>query len=157
MVGLMRNFFVVILVFFSSISASLYSQEKIQTIRLDLSIIELTEKEKKAVVVEQSVLYSLLVEKFAKNGITVKNDPNLPYFTLHIKSLPSNGTIATFLLGSFYQEATILPNKRDLWAITWYQTSIIIGSREKYTTNIELEAANIINSFILDYRQKGYM
>jgi hypothetical protein len=146
--------FGVLLTFFCS---PVHCEEKTQSIRLDISIVELAEKNGKTYGIEQSALYTLLVQKFASDGITVKDDPNLPYFALHVKSLPTAETVSTFLLGSFYQEATILQPKREVWAITWYQTSVVIGAKDKYTANIEQEATNIVQSFILDARQKNIL
>lgn len=124
-------------------------------IRLDINIVEMAEKDIKDYGIEHSALYDLVAQRFQEANITIKDDPDLPKFSLQIKSLPSILTIATFIQGSFYEEATIAENKKTIWAITWSQIGIMTGSKELYKKNVKDETLNIVNSFIADYPQRS--
>lgn len=146
----MRNFFVLVILFCTSIGCV-----DALAIRLDINIVELAEKDIKDYGIEHGTLHELLTKRFAEANITIKEDPDLPKFTLQIKSLPSVLTIATFLQGSFYEEATIAQTKKTIWAITWSQIGILTGSKELYKKNVQDESLNIVNSFISDFQQRA--
>jgi len=134
--------------------ALLCTQQNPLYIRVDVEIVELAEAGFKDYGIEKSLLTDIITKNFAAANIIVKSDPDLPKFLLHIKSLPTDNTIATFVQGSFYEESTIVHTEKTIWAITWTQTNIIACPKSAYTKTVQDEAINIVNSFISDYQRR---
>lgn len=149
----MKNFLIVLILFASSLIPALAAEPPLY-IRLDFEILELVETEHKDYGIEKSQLQEIVTKQLAASNIIVKGDPNLPHLLFRIKSIPTDGVIATYVQTSFFEEAKLLHSKKNIWATTWLQTGLMVNPKENYVQTVTKEALNNVNSFILDYRKE---
>lgn len=123
-------------------------------IAIDLDIIEVSGNDTKEYGIEKSQVYDEISKRLTAANFTIKNSPNLPKLIVHVKSIPADSSIATYVQVVFYQEAQLVHSKESVWAITWSQASMVIGPKENYVETVSQEVNNLVNSFIIDVSKK---
>lgn len=119
-------------------------------VRLQL---EISENDIKSYGIQQSALYTEISTRLALGQIQVKTDPNLPLLVLRIKSIEADRAIATFIQLAFSEEATLTRNKSPIFAMTWFQATLISGPKEEMPKEATQVVISMTNTFILDYQK----